>query len=378
MGFSYTPVQRVRVTQQRLRQSDLDAGTLKLLHKLTARDYEFYTMAKAQFEAVAKAFAATPGTAPASVSVPKRMSAAPAPDQTAILAAELFCPSSGHNDRAISGDPCMLSFAIDGTQLSPGDPIALRITNTLHQLVFRDTRQLQRNRDEASSPFELIWNFVCPLGPGDYICALGFGLRWVEDVYRFGVDQRAGTNWAGLVNMQSEIITLGGPPNPERLMGWLAPADHSIDVRMGETVQLSMDIGNTGGAAWEPHGIYRVVLSYRLSTASGESVVKDGLRTILVGRLHPNETRTVTMRLQAPEQEGQYVIHPSFVCERIAWFGVSKPIQLSVSQHQAGRAPAPISLMAARPPVPSLIGSTDRDASAGYRTRPIASLSLSG
>ncbi len=332
IGFPHQTVERVRVTKDRLRVADLDKRTLKILHDLTARDREFYATAKANFAVVVKAFGHESPHHRISLADIRTPSTAPVSDTPAILAAELFCPKSDHNDRAISGEPCLLSFALRGDQVSPDEPIALRITNTLHQLVFRDTRQLHQNTEAVSESFEIAWSFVCLLGPGDYICALALGTQWIENAYRFGVDQRQGSAWAGLVNMQLESILIAAPPDPDKLTGQLTASHHALDASNDETLEISVEIGNTGTTSWEPNGIYRVVISYRILTASGETVVTDGLRTVLPEGLAPNETRSVTMRLRAPGQAGHYLVTPSFVCERIAWFGGSDPIRLSVGE----------------------------------------------
>jgi hypothetical protein len=89
-------------------------------------------------------------------------------------------------------------------------------------------------------------------------------------------------------------------------------------MRPGEIVAGSVSIHNGSDLRWPTHGDYSVKVGYRLFDESGK-VVDEG-RTPLYPDVAPNETRTVSLRVQAPQKPCSYQLVAGLLFEMVTWF----------------------------------------------------------
>ncbi len=89
-------------------------------------------------------------------------------------------------------------------------------------------------------------------------------------------------------------------------------------VRAREAFDVDVGLKNTGWLAWndspEP-----VRLSYHWRDADGETLVRDGLRTV-IPRVEPGQAVFVVLRVEAPEHAGRAALSIDLVHEGVTWF----------------------------------------------------------
>ncbi len=102
-------------------------------------------------------------------------------------------------------------------------------------------------------------------------------------------------------------------------------------VPVGATVQVSVQLTNTGTEAWPSTGTNPVNLTYHWYDASGTTaIVWDGVRTPLGADVPPQGQRTISATVVAPPATGQYLLGFALVKEGVAWFAPSAPISIVV------------------------------------------------
>jgi hypothetical protein len=84
--------------------------------------------------------------------------------------------------------------------------------------------------------------------------------------------------------------------------------------------QATVDITNKGWKRWTSEGSSPTYLSYRWLDASGQVVVKDGIRNVLPGTLVAGAQRTVPVRVKCPAAAGTYTLALDLVEEGVTWF----------------------------------------------------------
>ncbi len=103
-------------------------------------------------------------------------------------------------------------------------------------------------------------------------------------------------------------------------------------VAAGATVQVSVQLTNTGDEPWNSTGANPVNLTYHWYDASGTSaVVWDGVRTPLGADVAAKAQRTVSATVVAPASAGQYLLRFALVKEGVAWFTPSAPLSVVVA-----------------------------------------------
>lgn len=80
-----------------------------------------------------------------------------------------------------------------------------------------------------------------------------------------------------------------------------------------------MRLKNTGWMAWNADSREPVCLSYHWRDSDGQTLVRDGLRTI-VPRLETGEEASVVLKVEAPERPGRVALSIDLVHEGVTWF----------------------------------------------------------
>lgn len=86
-----------------------------------------------------------------------------------------------------------------------------------------------------------------------------------------------------------------------------------------EITTVPVTVRNAGSAPISP---VNLALSYHWNDAADPKrvIVWDGRRTAIGRPIGPGETHTAGLRLQAPDQPGEYVLEVDLVREGVAWF----------------------------------------------------------
>ena len=90
--------------------------------------------------------------------------------------------------------------------------------------------------------------------------------------------------------------------------------------RAHRLVQAPLVIRNTSASTWPARGATRVSVSYRWLAEDGETVVAEGLRTVLPRDIAPGETAELALEIATPDRPGRYVLEVDALRERLAWF----------------------------------------------------------
>lgn len=88
----------------------------------------------------------------------------------------------------------------------------------------------------------------------------------------------------------------------------------------GVRSSIRIRLTNTSGSVLSSRYHAPVWASYHWLTRDGQTVVWDGLRTVLPFDLHDGDTAEFPVEFLAPEKEGEYVLKLAVVQEQIAWF----------------------------------------------------------
>jgi len=97
-----------------------------------------------------------------------------------------------------------------------------------------------------------------------------------------------------------------------------APQVQSLSAAPGATVTVPVMLVNSGSFAWTPGTIN---VAYHLAnSATGGTVVWDGVRTALAASVAPNTLANVQLAVKAPQTPGTYTIRLDLVHEGVAWF----------------------------------------------------------
>lgn len=142
-----------------------------------------------------------------------------------------------------------------------------------------------------------------PATPGRYV------LRW-------GL-VREGVRWFGPARHDADRFEV------EVTAPRLAWAVDSLSLTQAQWVhregRFSITVRNTGAEAWVPARGDR--FSYRWYEQDGITLVADGMRTSLPGRVEPGESVTLFARVKGPPRPGTFVLVPELVREHVRWYG---------------------------------------------------------
>ncbi len=93
----------------------------------------------------------------------------------------------------------------------------------------------------------------------------------------------------------------------------------------GAQITIPVRVINVSDSNWPAGGPTRVTLSYHWLDARGEVVVGDGARTLLPRDLAPRKAAQVDLKVQVPDQPGDYFLRLNPVREHVAWFSDRHP-----------------------------------------------------
>lgn len=90
-------------------------------------------------------------------------------------------------------------------------------------------------------------------------------------------------------------------------------------LKAGEVTTIPVSVRNAGTT---PIAGSNLAVSYHWNDGADPKrvIVWDGLRTVVARPLNPGETYEASLRVQAPDQPGEYVLHVDLVREGVAWF----------------------------------------------------------
>jgi phosphoglycerol transferase MdoB-like AlkP superfamily enzyme len=91
----------------------------------------------------------------------------------------------------------------------------------------------------------------------------------------------------------------------------------------GSETTTRLVLRNRGSVAWSPESNFRV--AYHWLTPDGRVVVRDGLRTDLVGKVPAGEEVSLDARLLTPTAPGDYLLQWDVVCEGLVWVSERDP-----------------------------------------------------
>ncbi len=92
------------------------------------------------------------------------------------------------------------------------------------------------------------------------------------------------------------------------------------EVGAGETFSVAADLINRSPATWTGGSGAAVKLSYHWLDAAGQTVVFDGLRTLLPHDVAPGGELEIEQKVEAPKKPGVYTLELDPVFEYVSWF----------------------------------------------------------
>lgn len=88
----------------------------------------------------------------------------------------------------------------------------------------------------------------------------------------------------------------------------------------GEIYSIKINIFNSTNYFWQTSGKTPIHLCYHWYKNDGEVCVFDGLRTNLSSIVHVNKNNCLSLRVQSPQEQGQYFLAVTLVWEGQFWF----------------------------------------------------------
>ncbi|WP_247896129.1 COG1470 family protein [Azospirillum brasilense] len=341
---------RSRVTGDRLSVDSLDRATLRKLQDLTANDMDLYRLCRERFfkhlERVTQfALHRMPAPHRNAEDITPRMGVPNA--SMTFVGAELMCPERPRNDVGVSSQECWLATKFRMENFPQDCCVSITIRNSVKQVMYRERRPFAFTLKDGGF-VEFLWFFNCTLGADTYDVSLDVrsmvnGLPETliassDNFYQFQIVADGGHDATGLCNLQPEFRVIEQASAYDAARGSLSVAAGTVTVRPGESVTLPVRVRNEGAAAWQPAGFHCVAASYWLEGGPAEGP-REGRRTFLPEGLQPGEEAQIALRVDAPGEEGVWLLRPALVQERIAWFfRCPEPVTLIVTS--AGVAPA--------------------------------------
>lgn len=117
----------------------------------------------------------------------------------------------------------------------------------------------------------------------------------------------------------------------------LTSSVESLTLKPFERTEIPVTIENTSAELWSSSGKFPITLGYKW-VKGGAMLATEGARTILPGVLNPGHAASVRAVVEAPEQDGNYVLRLSLVQEGITWFISSGAAGLDIPVKVAGLA----------------------------------------
>jgi O-antigen ligase len=127
-------------------------------------------------------------------------------------------------------------------------------------------------------------------------------------------------------------------------------APSTVTARPGESVNVPVQVANTGLRAWQSTSEHPFALSYHLYRQDQTSVTYDGARTPLPGDVQPGAAADVQAAIAAPPQVGIYVVEWDAVQESATWFSWTGAPSTKTNLTVAGPAVSREELVVTSPP----------------------------
>jgi hypothetical protein len=95
----------------------------------------------------------------------------------------------------------------------------------------------------------------------------------------------------------------------------------ALEGKPGQTLSINVIVKNKGNFIWVKDGPNVVHLSYHVLDANTKAIISEGLRVALPHDIRPDQQVTLPLKLQIPEQPGNYIVQLDMVQEGVTWFG---------------------------------------------------------
>ena len=100
----------------------------------------------------------------------------------------------------------------------------------------------------------------------------------------------------------------------------VAPAD-VVECAYGDIFDIPVQVSNEGSEALDSsHPFHADFLSYHWEGPGGDVLIADGIRTPLLGVVHPGQTQVVRLRVSAAAESSEAVLVVDMVREGVSWF----------------------------------------------------------
>jgi len=368
---TFTSPPRLRVTQNRLRASDVDAATLDRLRELNSVDIELAEFSKALFYKArtrtliksVSAVAETPGDG--ETVLPARTTSTSSFQPQHALDVEIgsreieiqridVLGMISNESKLLSGEELLVAITLLAHEAAEDLTIGIHINEPSGARVFGTNSRLLGMVLSITTPGQLLVHFKmkCELGRGEYRvgAAVHKGLthldkcyHWRESCTSFSVVGAIGTYFEGKTRLYPSISVQGGDDAPASFettesgityprsvmlqsrpltdfRARLVVNDSNYQPMPGEIFNLPCTISNQSREAWPIAGTRPVCISYHWLNSDGSTVVFDGLRTRLPMEMKGGQTESFPIQIQAPYQAGEYRLQLTIVQEGVAWF----------------------------------------------------------
>ncbi len=192
-----------------------------------------------------------------------------------------------------------------------GDRLAYHWLDASGEVVHYDGRRtVFADQIAPGESVQIEATLLTPAEPGSYL------LQW-EPV-------REGVGWFGPPRRSPDILipveVVGGRPQWKLLS---SEGEDPLSLRANQEILVNLRLRNEGPEDWDPALGDR--LSYHWRSASGELVIRDGLRTELAAKVAVGQEIELQAKLRAPPQAGRYLLEWEPLREGVRWRGDPSP-----------------------------------------------------
>lgn len=361
------------VTSQRIKPSELSVQQLRKLRILLEREFDLYHYAQQHFKRHRQSFIRRAIMLSEQESAPKTESFQSSPLQdippadTASDFGNMYCSIGKTSiDGEISGKSRVMvgeqmTVSIQFTANKPIDELNVGVA-------IKDERGLL-----IFGTNSMLLGHIYALQPGEYVVRFGMLNRapngkytvdaalvrseshydgcyhWLEKAASFEVYEKAAAHFEGHILMDADVelasISSGSSwtsapyaaaPHRARSLGRInqpltqfrsriTPMSLVEHIYEGMDVFIPMRVENISDETWGCQGQQLVALTYRWLSDNGEVVVADGIRSRLPSDISAGSAVIIPLRVQAPNEHGNFQLVVSLVQEAVAWFVEKDP-----------------------------------------------------
>ena len=173
--------------------------------------------------------------------------------------------------------------------------------------------------------------------------------HWLEKASAFEVHEKATMHFEGHILMDANVELASASPDAAwthtpyaatnhrvRSLGRVNPPLTQFGCRItpmscvehfyaGMDVFVPMRVENISNETWAAYGQQLVTLTYRWLSENNEVVVADGMRSRLPSDISAGSAVIIPLRVQAPNEHGNFQLVVSLVQEAVAWFVEKDP-----------------------------------------------------